>query len=220
MKRKEPGGEGWIAGAVMGGTALLGGLLLAIAAWPTALQQQNRTTALPSDNWQTALTYTEADVEAAARMIASENARGSQRLHIELIHSQLRARKRGQSLFDRITAGSGWGPQGERQLGGGVRPVSTEEAATPAFRQLARAVLDGALPSILPNARKFFEPAQQDRAVAIGVRARKKQAAGLLLSKQEKRLLHYYSSAAETRQSWLADGSKYLGTVDGVEFFT
>ena len=98
--------------------------------------------------------------------------------------------------------------------------MSTEEAATPAFRQLARAVLDGALPSILPNARKFFEPAQQDRAVAIGVRARQKQTAGQLLSKQEKRLLHYYSTAEDTRKSWLADGSKYLGTVDGVEFFT
>ena len=136
------------------------------------------------------------------------------------IRDRLRARKRGQSLFDRITAGSGWGPQGERKLGGGVRPVSTEEAATHAFRQLARAVLDGALPSILPNARKFFEPAQQDRAVAIGVRARQKQTAGQLLSKQEKRLLHYYSTAEDTRKSWLADGSKYLGTVDGVEFFT
>jgi hypothetical protein len=43
---------------------------------------------------------------------------------------------------------------------------------------------------------------------------------GLPLSKQEKRLLHYYSTAADTRKSWLADGSKYLGTVDGVEFFT
>lgn len=218
MKRQGSGGEGWIMGAVLGGTALVGGVLLTVAAWPRAPQPRPR--ALPSDDWQTAAAYTEADVEAAARMLASENARGSQRLHIELIHTQLRARKREQSLFDRITAGSGWGPQGERQPGGGIRPVSTEEPATPTLRQLAREVLEGLHPSALPAARKFFEPAQQDRALAIGVRARQKQAVGLPLSKQEKRLLHYYRSADEVRKDWQSDGAKYVGNVDGIEFYT
>lgn len=220
MKRQESSGEGWIVGAVVGGTALVGGLILTVAAWPRTPQPQPRPRGLPADGWHPGPPYTDADVEAAARMLASENARGTRALHVELIHTQLRARKHGQSLFDRITAGSGWGPQGERQPGGGVRPVATQEPATPAFRQLAREVLDGAHPSTLPTARKFFEPAQQDRAFAIGVRARLKQAAGLPLSKQEKRLIHYHHSADDQRKAWLADGFKYVGTVDGVEFFT
>ncbi|HRI50420.1 MAG TPA: hypothetical protein PLW65_09580, partial [Pseudomonadota bacterium] len=159
MKRPSAGGEGWLVGAVLGGTALMGGALLTLAVWPRAPQQPQRPGALPSDDWQAVPGYTEADVEAAARMLASENARGSQALHIELIHAELRARKPGQGLFDRITAGSGWGPQGERKPGGRVRPVSTQEPATPALRQLAREVLEGMHPSKLPTARKFFEPA-------------------------------------------------------------
>ena len=220
MKRQDAGGEGWLIGAAIGGTALMGGVLLTLAAWPRTPQRPPRPGSLPSDDWQGVPSYTDADVEAAARMLASENARGSQALHIELIHAELRARKPGQDLFDRITAGSGWGPQGERRLGGRVRPVSTQEPATPALRQLAREVLEGLHPSTLPTARKFFEPAQQDRALAVGIRARQKQAAGLPLSKQEKRLIGYYHSAEEQRKRWLSDGAKYIGSVDGVEFYS
>ena len=220
MKRKESDGEGWIVGAVIGGTALLGGVVLTLAAWPRTAQRPAMPGSLPSDDWQTTPSFTEADVEAAARMLASENARGSKALHIELIHAELRARKPGQDLFDRLTAGSGWGRQGERTPGGGVRPVSTEEPATPALRQLAREVLAGLHPSTMPAARKFFEPAQQDRALAVGVRARQKRAEGMPLSKQEQRLIHYYHSADEQRKKWLSDGSKYVGSLDGVEFFT
>lgn len=101
-----------------------------------------------------------------------------------------------------------------------MRPVSTEEPATPALRQLAREVLAGVHPSTLPTARKFFEPAQQDRALAVGVRARQKQDAGLPLTKQEKRLIGYYRSADELRRSWLSEGAKYAGTIEGFEFYT
>ena len=45
---------------------------------------------------------------------------------------------------------------------------------------------------------------QQDRALAVGIRARQKKAQGLPLSKQEQRLIHYYRSAEQVRQSWLA----------------
>ena len=218
MNRREAGGEGWIVGAVLGGTALVGGVLVAFSASSSLSEKRPR--ALPSDDWQSTPTYTEADVEAAARMLASENPRGSRELHIEQIHTQLRARKAGQDLFDRITAGSGFGPQGERQAGGGTRPVATDEPATPALRQLARQVLDGLYPSKLPAARKFFEPDQQDRALAVGDRARQKQSQGLALSKQERRLIHYHRSAEQVRKSWLADGSKYVGKIDGVEFFS
>lgn len=220
MKRQTAGGDGWLVGAVLGGTALIGGVLLTVAAWPRTPLGAPRPGALPSDDWQAVPNYTEADVEAAARMLASENARGSQALHIELIHTQLRARKPGQDLFDRITAGSGWGPQGERKPGGRVRPVSTQEPATQALRQLAREVLEGLHPSTLPTARKFFEPAQQDRALAIGVRARQKQAAGVPLSHQEKRLIGYYHSAEEVRKRWISEGAKYVGAVGGVEFYS
>lgn len=217
MSRTQAADKGWIAGGMIGGSALLGGLLLALAAWPRA---PRRTDALPSDSWQTAPTYTEADVEAAARMLASENPRGSQPLHIEQVHTQLRARKPGQTLFDRITAGSGWGPQGARAPGGGVRPVSTAEPATPALRQLVREVLEGLHPSTLPGARKFFEPAQQDLALAAANQARQKQARGEALTPKEQRLLGYRRSAAEVRTRWLTDGSRFVGAVSGVEFFT
>ncbi|MFO0576116.1 MAG: hypothetical protein U1A78_19105 [Polyangia bacterium] len=222
MSRKQDSSDAWVIGAAVGGTALVGGILLAVAAWPRPASTPGPTVTprRPSDDWQTAPSYTEADVEAAARMLASESARGSRALHIELIHSQLRARKKGQALFDRITAGSGWGPQGERAAGGGVRPVSTEEPATPALRQLAREVLDGAHPSVLPGARKFFEPAQQDRAFAVAERARQKQAAGRPLSKNEQRLLGYLRTAQQVRREWLADGARYIGRADGFEFYT
>jgi hypothetical protein len=202
--------ESVVVGALLGGTALVGGILFAVAAWPRA---PRRLEALPSDSWQTAPTFTEADVEAAARMLASENPRGSRALHIEQIHTQLRARKLGQSLFDRISSGSGWGLQGERRAGGGMRPVSTVEAA------LAREVLAGVHPSIFIHARKFFEPAQQDRAFAAAERSRKKQAAGQALTPAEKRLLAYRHSAADIRNKWRAEGAKYVGTIDGVEFY-
>lgn len=217
MARKQDNTGAWAVGAALGGTALVGGILLAVAAWPRPVPSPRR---LPSDDWQTEPSFKEADIEAAARMLASESATGSRALHIELIHSQLRARKKGQDLFDRITAGSGWGPQGERQPGGGVRPVSTEEPATPALRQLAREVLAGAHPSALSGARKFFEPEQQDRAFAVAERARQKQAAGQPLSKNEKRLLGYRRTADEVRKEWRAEGARYVGRLGGFEFFT
>lgn len=219
MKRQE-GSPGWVVGAVLGGTALAGGLLIAAAAWPRvphpsggpAPQRPGETPDVPA--------WWDADVEAAARMLASEKVRGSQALHIELIHTQLRARKQGQSLFARITAGSGWGPQGERSPGGGVRPVSTAEPATPALRELARDVIAGLRPSTLPGARKFFEPAQMDRALVIADRARQKRVNGLPLTMQEKRLIHYRRAASDVRSDWLAGGAKHLGTIEGFEFYS
>jgi hypothetical protein len=217
MTRKPEGSSALALGAAVGGTALLGGVLLAVAAWP---RSPRRAASLPSDDWQTAPTFTEADVEAAARMLASENPRGSRALHIEQIHTQIRSQRPGQSLYDRITAGSGWGAQGEKQPGGGVRPVSTEEQATPALRQLAREVLTGLHSSVFPTARKYFEPAQQDRALALADQARRKQAAGQPLAAHEKRLLNYRRSAEEVRARWRAEGAKHVGTLEGVEFFS
>lgn len=163
--------------------------------------------------------YSTLDVEAAARMLASENPRGSEHLHVEQIWTQLRSRKPGQSLFDRITAGSGWGEQGKRIPPGRTRPVATTEPASNRFRTLADSVLRGERPSGLPGARKFFEPEQQDRAFAAAEAARKKRAAGGVLTAKETRLLGYHRDANQVRAEW-SKSSRYVGTIDGVEFFT
>ena len=159
------------------------------------------------------------DVEAAARMLASENPRGSEQLHIEQIWTQIRNRRKRQSLFDRITNGSGWGEQGEKQAPGGLRPVATTEPATDAFRTLAVSVLSGARPSRLPGARKYFEPAVQDRAFELGEAARKKLASGQPLLPKERRLLKYRKSARNIRAEWLKK-STFLDSIDGIEFYT
>lgn len=163
--------------------------------------------------------YSALDVEAAARMLASENPRGSERLHVEQLWTQIRSRKPGQSLFDRITAGSGWGEQGKRMPPGRVRPVATTEPASNRFRILATSVLRGECPSTLPGARKFFEPEQQDRAFAAAEAARKKRAAGGVLTAKETRLLGYHRDANQVRAEW-SKSSRYVGSIEGVEFFT
>lgn len=216
MTRQQENTTLLIAGLATG-TAVVGGLIaLGVSIWPRKSAEPN----LASDAWQTAPTYTEADVEAGARMLASENPRGSRALHIEQVFTQLRAAKPGQSLFDRITAGSGWGPQGERGQGGGLRPVSTTENATLAFRALVRQILDGRVRSLLPGARRFFEPAAQDRAFAIAERAREKQRRGDVLSKEEQRLLKYRRNAEQVRQKWLSEGARFVEQLDGIEFYT
>ncbi len=159
------------------------------------------------------------DVEAAARMLASENPRGSEELHVEQIWTQLRSKRKGQTLFDRVTNGSGWGEQGDRRPGRGVRPVSTDQPATEKFREFAILVLLGKRQSRLRNARKFFEPAVQDVVYKIAERARQKQRLAQPLDKREKRLLNYRKTAADVRREWLKT-SLFLDSIDGVEFYT
>lgn len=207
--------DGALVAGIAAGAAAVGSLIaMGVALWP------RKESPLSPELWQTAATYTEADVEAGARMLASENPRGSRALHIEQLYTQLRAARAGQSLFDRITAGSGWGAQGERAGGGGLRPVSTTEAATPALRALVRQVLEGRVGSVLPGARRFFEPAAQDRAFAIAERARDKQRRGETLSKQEQRLIKYRRNADGVRAKWLAEGARFIERIDAVEFYS
>lgn len=154
------------------------------------------------------------DVEAIARMLASENPKGSKLLWVEQVWTQLRSRRRHQTVFDRITGGIGFGPQG------GKRPVATDEPAGELHRVVARLVLLGGLLPQWTEARKFFEPAQQDLAFAVATRARSKQAQGLPLTHQEQRLLGYERDATGIRQKWSKEGSRRLGSIDGVEFWT
>lgn len=163
--------------------------------------------------------YSDDDVEAASRMLASENGNGSRALWTELVWSQLRARKAGETLYERITAGSGWGQQGEKVWPGRVRPVSTDQAARPEHRALAEEVLTGLHPSRVPDAIAFFEPAQVDRAHRIALRAREKAQKGIPLSAKEKRLQHYTKTAAEVRSDW-EKTMRLVGIIDGVEFYS
>lgn len=156
------------------------------------------------------------DIEAAARMLASENPRGSEALKREQLYTQIaQAKRHRQSVYERITGGAHYGPQND------VRPVSTDQLATPLDRELARKVLSGSAPAAqFPLARKFFEPAVQNMAFAVGERARKKQKAGEKLTPQETRLLGYRKDADTVRKEWRAEGARPLGTLEGVEFWT
>jgi murein DD-endopeptidase MepM/ murein hydrolase activator NlpD len=151
-------------------------------------------------------------------MLASEDGQGSPQLWTELIGSQLHARKAGETLYARITAGSGYGRQGERSWSGRTRPVSTDQEALPMHRSWAREVLSGLHTPRFESAIAFFDPAQQDKAYAVAQRARVKQAQGLPLTEQEKRLSHYRKTAAEVRADWQKT-LRRVGTIDGVEFY-
>ena len=153
------------------------------------------------------------DQEAIARMLASENPSGGARLWVEQIWTQIRA-SGGRSLAQTITGGMGYGVQL------GARPVSTAEPATQQTRAFAAAFLASRPTSTLDGARRFFEPAQQDRAFAIGESGRRKKAAGLPLSQQEQRLIFYKSNASGIRARWTAKSHRYVGTIEGVEFWT
>lgn len=165
-------------------------------------------------------TFTASDLTAVARMLASENPSGSLELWVEQVFTQIRSRKAGESLYSRITAGSGYGPQGKAEGGGRRRPVSTQEAETGRHLAAARAVLEGKLGSELPGARMYFEPKQQDRAFAIAEAARAKLAKGVELEDKEKRLLHYKKDAAAIRRDWQSKGHRLIGTIEGVEFYS
>ena len=207
--------------AVVGTVLTLGGFAMAVAlsrrvaekALPLSRHPQPNET-IPSPP----LDFSDEDVEAAARMLASENGQGSPQLWTELIGSQLHARKAGETLYERITAGSGYGRQGERSWPGRTRPVSTDQEALPIHQSWAREVLSGLHTPRFGNAIAFFDPAQQDKAHAIAQRARAKQVQGLPLTEQEQRLSHYRKTAAEVRADWQKT-LRRVGTIDGVEFY-
>ena len=162
--------------------------------------------------------FTDDDLDAAARMLASENGSGSRALWTELIWSQLHARKPGETLYERITAGSGYGVVGAKSWPGKARPVSTDQAALPVHRTFALEVLAGLHPARFPTAIAFFEPALQDKVFRIAEGAREKLRKGLPLTAQEERLRHHKKSAADVRADW-EKTLQVAGTIDGVEFY-
>ena len=154
------------------------------------------------------------DVEALARMIASENPRGSLTLWVEQCWSQIHSLRRGQSLHARITANRGYGPQDKH------RPVSTVEEASPLHRAVARLVLLGSHAATWVRARKFFEPEQQDAMFKLAEASRLKRSRGEQLTARELRSLGYEKDADAIRREWAGEGSRRLGVIDGVEFWT
>lgn len=157
------------------------------------------------------------DIEAAARMIASENPSADERVKIEQIWAELRSRGKGESLYHRITGGNGWGPQVRK-----LRPVATTKPARPADIELARGVLRGELPSTLPGARKYFDPEQEDRIYQQVTKARAELAAGRPISKRSQELIDagYHRTAQDVRDKWTREGTRFVGTVGPVEFWT
>ena len=156
------------------------------------------------------------DIEAAARMIASENPSASEAVKVEQIWTQIRSTRPGKTLYQRITAGKGYGSQGAS------RPVATHKAAQPADRTLAVRVLRGELPSHLPGARKFFHPEEQDKVYRQVQRARADLAAGRPISANDQRLIDagYKRDAQMVRDKWAKEGARLVGTVPPIEFWT
>jgi len=211
---------GSLLGRVLGGSSL--DLFASILASESFLVTGKLSERLPVP-YQVAAplsTCSDLDVEAAARMLASENPRASEELHAEQIWTQLRLRKPKQNLYDRITAGSGWGPQGGRSGNGRARPVATTEEATDVLRERVRLVLIGELGSSLPRATKWFEPEIQDRAYRKAKQLQAKRERGESLTESEQHLLLYSKSADEVRADWQKKGGLRVGDMEGLEFWT
>lgn len=156
------------------------------------------------------------DVEAAARMIASENPSSDESVWVEQVWTQLRKVTASNSLYSVITGGRGWGSQG------GSRPVSTDKPATDRYRQVARDVIEGRRTSLLPGARKFFDPRSQDAVMRQVIKGKADIAAGKEVSKRTKELIAagYKRTAQDVRDKWSGEGDSLVGTSDGVEFWT
>ena len=128
-------------------------------------------------------------------------------------------RARPGNPYARITAGLGMDARASGRGPAGL-------VRCPQIRRRYRCTEAGRAKSCLDCTRRafgsaiaFFDPAQQDKARAVAQRARVKQAQGLPLTEQEKRLSHYRKTAAEVRADWLEDPGRRVGTIDGVEFY-
>ena len=102
--------------AVVGTVLTLGGFAVAVALSRRVAEKTlpPLRPSIPNESPPSPLDVSDEDVEAAARILASENGLKSPQLWTELIGSQLHARKAGETLYERITTGSGYGRQGER----------------------------------------------------------------------------------------------------------
>lgn len=160
--------------------------------------------------------FTNRDAEAAARMIASEDPSAPEQAHVEQVWTQLRSQRKTASLYDRITAGQGYGPQKS------PRPVASHTKPSAAQLELAWDVLRGKKPSVLPGARRFFNPSEEDKVYAQVTKGRADAAAGKPISPRTAELiaLGYHRTAEQVREHWSSKHLKKVGTVGPVEFWT
>lgn len=172
---------------------------------------------LPTPSLQITSPTTE-DVEAAARMVASENPSAGKEVWIEQIWTQIReAREHKTTLHRQITGGHGYGPQGK-----GLRPVATTKEAAEEHRQVAREVLSGAHPSKLEGAKRFWDPRQQDAIFRQVQKGLADKAAGKPITKRTQELIDvgYKRDAEGVRKKWRSEGKALVGVLGPVEFWT
>lgn len=93
------------------------------------------------------------DVLAGARLIASEHASGSPAEHACIADSECnRAKRRGQTLFESLTRGHGFGKQGRE------RPASTRRDPEQRHMWISQAVVTGDARGISRGAIRFYDP--------------------------------------------------------------
>ena len=184
--------------AVAGTVLTLGGFAVAVAMSSRAAEKALPQTE-PSDAAQesslpaeppTLVGFSDEDVEAAARMLASENERavrssGPSRLGVSFMLARRAKRSTSALRQDRDMA--------RKESGFGLaRPVLyRRKRGASIHRRWAHEVPSGLHRPRFGSAIAFFEPEQMDKAYAVAQRARAKQKQGLNLTKQERRLLGY-----------------------------
>lgn len=99
------------------------------------------------------------DELSATRLIASELGSGSPQEWAVIVDAELnRAEKKGKTLTDHLTGGTGmYGPQG------GIRSAATRRNGSLQHLAAARAVLSGDARGISRGAVRFFDPRAQDK---------------------------------------------------------
>lgn len=142
----------------------------------------------------------EDDVEALARVLASESSNGipDERLFIAWAVRNRAARRR--VSIKKLVCSPHCGPQSERINGKGVRPMSSRRPARPVDRELARFVLSQpASADPTGGATSFIEPQLQDELHRAGRRD--------------------HRPYAEVRARWMRRGEVPLGRVGRFEFW-
>lgn len=193
--RRDRGGDGAIAGLVVGGAAIVAALL-----WPRDRDDNGRALRAlepgeppPSPAPRV---FISDEIEALARVIASEA--GSKRYSDDERRAigwtvRNRARRRKTTIARMVCQPCGPCCRG--------RPFASSQPATDDTRRLAREILAAPVEQDpTGGARAFFEPAVQDRLVA-------------------ERRPGYRFDSATLRAKWMREGQHYLSTVGAFEFW-
>lgn len=109
-----------------------------------------------SDKPMTVGEFSNDDVEALARMLASEDPTQPDNVQQALAWTAVNmANRKGKTVYELLAPDGKYGPQSGRY-------ASTANSATDRFRNVARSVLDGSVTDPTPGAIQFDHPATQD----------------------------------------------------------